>query len=202
LNSRLSSFSTADRRSAIVSYSTKLCMSVLQRASRKEYAPPAVAFPADLGVDNVQSGLARKVFQILESRVSPSSPEKKVETSNATIQAPTTARLSLIDDDAWTRTAGANRKEWCREQSQLSGGRNLTDVQRTVSKTRTFGAQRGDANLPTGLDGKASDGHLVRSATRTRRRPFMGMIRFTAGTFGELHYKTLTHELCSVCTGS
>jgi hypothetical protein len=80
---------------------------------------------------------------------------------------------------------------------------NLWDSQNpAVETSQIYGrptTRRGDANLPAGLDGKASDGHLVRRATRTRRRALIGVVRLAAGALGELYDETLAHELGAVC---
>lgn len=69
LNSRPSSFSTAVRRSAADSNSTKLRHMISCSTSNTvvaEDVPFSAGMPACLGVNDVKSGLAGKVLQVLE----------------------------------------------------------------------------------------------------------------------------------------
>lgn|SRR4051812_17033226 len=70
LNSRWSSFSTAVLRSLAVSNSTNLVIVSMELAwglSLEFGNPPSALFAACLRVYHVQSGLAGKVFQVLDN---------------------------------------------------------------------------------------------------------------------------------------
>jgi hypothetical protein len=89
LNSRLSNFSTADCRSAKVSYSTNLCrgLAVFVTNNPEKFLPSTIAISTDFRIDNVQSRLAGEIFQILEARVSPVNPDERTsQTEKEAIQ--------------------------------------------------------------------------------------------------------------------
>lgn len=78
LNSDWSNFSTAEVRSAAVSYSTKLdsCQSMKEWCDSSEAgenlpftSATAIAFASDFAIDNVKSRLAGKILEILNGRM-------------------------------------------------------------------------------------------------------------------------------------